>query len=87
MQGGDVAEEELQKLKLKDSADFSNSGHSAFSLNNQREVCFMCTPNRYEKIADNYITNGLLFLDKEGEPNEELSFDKVPASQQTYVRR
>jgi hypothetical protein len=64
VQGGEIAEEELHKLKLKDSADFANAGHSAFSFNNQREICFTWTPNRYEKIAENYIANGLLFLDK-----------------------
>jgi hypothetical protein len=86
VQGGETGEEELHKLKLKDSTDFANAGHSAFLLNNQREVCFTWTSNRYEKTSDNYLANGLLFLDKEGDFVEELSFEKVHASQQSYVR-
>ena len=51
MQGGETTEEELHKLKLKDSADFANGGHSTFLIGNQREVCFTWTSNRYEKVG------------------------------------
>ena len=40
-------------------------------------MCFTSTSNRYEKVKDNLISNGLILLDKEGEVVEELTFGKA----------
>jgi hypothetical protein len=52
---------------LKDSNDFFAAGHQNFLIKNNQEICFTSTSNRYEKIKDHFITNGLLLLDKDGE--------------------
>ncbi len=64
--GGEVGEDELLRAKCKDSADFAASGHQAFLLGNQRELCFTWTSNRYERASDALLSTALVCLDKEG---------------------
>jgi hypothetical protein len=85
--GGEGTEEELLKAKGKDSADFAATGHQSFLLNNQKEVCFTWTSNRYEKTTDNIFTSGLLCMDKEGELIDELLFGKVADKFAGFARR
>ncbi len=87
MQGGEGSEEELLRAKGKDSADFAASGHQAFLLGSKKEVCFTWTSNRYEKASDNFLTTGLVCLDKEGELVDELCFGKVADKFSAFVRR
>jgi hypothetical protein len=87
VQGGEGSEEELLRAKGKDSADFAAGGHQAFLLGSKKEVCFTWTSNRYEKASDNFLTTGLVCLDKEGELVDELCFGKVADKFSAFVRR
>lgn len=85
--GGEASEEELHRAKGRDSAEFAASGHQAFLLGNQRELCFTWTSNRYERINDNFLSAGLLCLDKEGEMVDQLLFGKLPDKFAGFARR
>ena len=87
VQGGEGSEEELLRAKGRDSADFFASGHQAFLLGSQRELCFTWTSNRYERTNDNLLSAGLLCFDKEGEIIDDLLFDKLPEKYKGFARR